>query len=684
MKKKTFRPDIQGLRALAVLAVIVDHLTGWPGGGFVGVDVFFVISGFLITGLLLREYQRSGRISFVDFYRRRVKRIMPLALLVIVATVVAAYFLFTTPRLIETFQDGVWATFFAANWHFAAAGTDYFQFGGPISPLQHYWSLAVEEQFYFVWPWLMVFILWTAARRANGGEATGRQIVGVAIVVVSVGSFAWAMWETTTNPTWAYFSTLGRAWELGVGAMVALVAPRLTAMPLWARTAGGWAGLAGILVAFFIVPDSNGFPAPWAALPVLSTALVIAAGTGGEQRHLWPLTNPVTNYTGNISYSLYLWHFPVLITLLTVLPGQSFQYVAVALPLTVVLSVASYHLVEDPIRRSFWLEKRPHGSKHHSPRATERKAVSWGWLGVLAVMTTVLASLALQPPNNPAVADYVVPSFEFGDGPTNEEKLPLCLGAASLDTAANCDQNLGTQILPSIDALTEDTGNSYSCFPNTEQPMKSCTYGNASAETKVAVVGDSHAASLLPGLANQVGEQGWNLTTFVGAGCIWSATDSCPSMPQIQQALVAGDFDIVITSAYRGSGSTNKEQQARSFADAWTPVAATGARIVAVADVPGSASEAVACVTRLNFDLASNDCQIPTAAAYRVQDALMQAVARVEGAALVDTRQYFCGQTCPAVIGNVIVYRDDISHISATYSETLGPYLARDIAAAAS
>ncbi|PPF63040.1 acyltransferase [Clavibacter michiganensis] len=674
------RPDIQGIRAIAVVAVILDHLTGWPAGGFVGVDVFFVISGFLITGLLLREHERTGAISFSGFYRRRIKRIMPAALAVVIVTLLAAVFLFGKARLFETIVDGLWATFFAANWHFAAAGTDYFQLGGPISPFQHYWSLAVEEQFYFVWPWLMLFIFWFVGRKAGTASRKARLVVGCAIALLSVASFSWAVFETTTNPTWAYFSTFSRAWELGVGAMVALVAGHLARIPGWLRSVFGWIGLAGIIFAVFVVSEENAFPAPWAALPVLATALVIASGTGGRQRFLWPITNRATDYIGDISYSLYLWHFPVLIMLLTVMPGDSPVYYFVALLLTAVLSVVSYHLIEDPARKSHWLEGV---KKRDQPRRARNPRLTMGWLGVLATVSIALTVFAFQ--QQPAAVQLSTAADQLAaysaDQNAETEKLPPCLGAVSLDTAGACQPVAGSQVTPAPDELSEDTGNSYACFPNEDQPMKVCHYGNANATVRVAVVGDSHAASLIPGLSEQAAGQGWALDTYVGAACIW-LSDSCNAMDEIQASLLAKPYDIVITSAYRGSGDTNKESLARSFADTWQPVSAAGSKIVVVEDVPIGAGSAVECVTRVNFAV-TDDCSISVEAGYRVQDAAAMAVPLTTNAALVSTQKYFCQETCPEVIGNVLVYRDDISHISATYSRSLGSFLAKDIAAAA-
>ena len=234
------RRDIQGLRAFAVVAVVLDHLVDWPRGGFVGVDVFFVLSGFLITGLLLREHERTGRISFGDFYRRRVKRIVPAATIVIVATVVASWFVFTSARFGSTLGDAVYALLFAGNWRFALQSTDYFS-AQTTSPLQQYWSLGVEEQFYLVWPLLLLAVFAVMARR-GGTARQARKVVGAVLGVVVLASFAWALYETAAVPDRAYFSTFSRTWELGVGALLAVAAPLLARLPGHVRPVLSWTG----------------------------------------------------------------------------------------------------------------------------------------------------------------------------------------------------------------------------------------------------------------------------------------------------------------------------------------------------------------------------------------------------------------------------------------------------------
>ena len=222
------RMDLQGMRAFAVLTVFSQHLFDWPRGGFVGVDVFFVLSGFFITALLIKQHTTTGSISFADFYRRRVRRIIPSAVLVVVATVAGSYLLLTETRAKAALVDGLWATVFASNWRFERVGSDYFAEGQPKSPLLHYWSLSIEEQFYFVWP-LALLALFALSRRGSTPSETygrGRQrwLAGFMVTVCSL-SFALACFQSYLDPNGAYFSTFTRVWELGVGAVLAICAP---------------------------------------------------------------------------------------------------------------------------------------------------------------------------------------------------------------------------------------------------------------------------------------------------------------------------------------------------------------------------------------------------------------------------------------------------------------------------
>lgn len=347
-----FRADIEGLRGVAILFVILAH-TGTPGfaGGYVGVDVFFVLSGYLITGILLREYERHGNLSISKFYARRIRRILPAASLVLVITVLASYHWLGFLQGNVIADDGRWTALFAANIHFALSGTQYLNATAPPSPLQHYWSLAVEEQFYLIWPLLII-----VTSRLGSRSSLRRNLVPV-IAALIAASYFWSIVETGQSGTWAYFSPLTRAGELGVGAFTALLTNRLDTLPTRAGAALAWAGLAGIVLSAISLSSNSPFPGAVVAAPVISTAVVIAGGVRQVADSIattlgsWPM-----RWLGRISYSLYLWHWPIL-TIASEYANRPLSklHIYALMLLAVLLAAITYRVIENPIRSSSWL-----------------------------------------------------------------------------------------------------------------------------------------------------------------------------------------------------------------------------------------------------------------------------------------------------------------------------------------
>ena len=338
------RADIQGLRAVAVAAVIAFHLFGWPSGGYLGVDAFFVVSGFVITGVLLRERDRTGRISLRHFWIRRARRILPLALLVIAAVVVIAPWAWAGAKAASVRSDALWAALFAGNWHYAARTDTYFDTGSAPSPLLHYWSLGVEEQFYVAWPLLVVLAVAVA-----GGVRRHRVAIGVLAATVGAASLVWAAASTSSDPTTAYYSTLTRAWELALGAALATVPRTAVRLAPAARSTLSWAGLATVLTAYVLVTPDTGVPWPSALGVAVGTVLVLVAGIGAPAPGAVLLTNPVSGYVGDVSYGLYLWHFPLVVLAPVVLTTTGATSAAIVLTTTLALAIVSHHLVERPV-----------------------------------------------------------------------------------------------------------------------------------------------------------------------------------------------------------------------------------------------------------------------------------------------------------------------------------------------
>ena len=350
-----FRPDIQAVRALAVALVVLYH-ANIPGvhGGFLGVDVFFVVSGFVITNVLLRERASKGTNSIPGFYARRIRRILPAATIVLIATIFATYhwLSFITGAVIA--NDAKYVAAFVGNFHFATVGTQYFTANQPPSTLQQYWSLAVEEQFYLVWP--VLFLLLTLPWKAF--SSVGR-LVSILSLIIGV-SLAWCIIETRHNEVWAFFSPLTRAWELALGALLAVVGPHLRGRSPRFGVALAAIGVVVVLLCTWFYSSATLWPGTAVIAPVVATGMIIAGGSlrGPDNFGQFAKFAPI-QWIGNISYSLYLVHWPVI--------AIATQYAIAPLPLhteielvalSVALSAVLYYAIENPIRRSRWLANR--------------------------------------------------------------------------------------------------------------------------------------------------------------------------------------------------------------------------------------------------------------------------------------------------------------------------------------
>lgn len=356
------RADVQGLRAVAVLVVILDHAgVGGFGGGFVGVDVFFVISGYVITRMLLNTSAPSWSAWFLDFYAKRARRIVPAATLVIAATVIATFELTNFLRGARVLPDATAASLFLANFHFIATGTDYARLGGDPSPLQHYWSLAVEEQFYLAWPLLMIGAMIVAARIRR---TTVRQALFGLLTVIVAASYLYSVTLTPANEVAAFFSPLTRAWELAIGCLIAVAQPWLAKTVSTRRLSASvlvCSGIGAIAWSVTTLDETSSFPGWVAAVPVLGAAAILVGGMHTARTvPAAVLGSRIFTYIGDISYSLYLVHWPILIiTAAHTGPDFSWPVLALLLGATLAAAAAMYHGFENPIRRSRLLATRP-------------------------------------------------------------------------------------------------------------------------------------------------------------------------------------------------------------------------------------------------------------------------------------------------------------------------------------
>jgi peptidoglycan/LPS O-acetylase OafA/YrhL len=634
-----FRTDIQALRAIAVVAVILYHAhISFASGGYIGVDVFFVISGYLITSRLVRD-ARSGKRSLVEFYARRARRILPVATLVLLVTIVGAR-LFQNPlALRQTGIDIRSAAWFVSNIRFAHTGTTYLAEAGPVPLVQQYWSLSVEEQFYLLWP---VLVLCLAAAAAWTSRSM-RVFLGAALAGIVGITFAISVASSKSDPIHAFFLLQSRAWEFGVGALLAVFAANLK--PL-ARQFGELLlplGLLAIVVPVVAYGSGTTWPGFHAAVPVLGTALVIAAGLDGTRGAINGLlaVGPV-QATGRYSYSLYLWHWP-LVVLFVAKHSYSSSSVAVALIGTALLSIASFHLVESPAQRSAWLRMRP--------------AVSI-LLGLALILVVTVASFAL----NSAKLDSGRPS---GAAPHVPGAPPVPIDFVPSDLSPSLDK--GTS------AFDPNAESNVTC-----RKLGQCSYGSPNASTRVVLFGDSHAGQWTAALRVLADQNGWRVDRFTRGGCSAlagsAARPGCRSwinatwktIDQIKPALLILSEETVHLPANR-ERFRNLRLQAISRAPA-------GTRVAIMSETPETKSNVPSCLaTHLTN---TRPCEPKARAKWMLDvNAELATIARQSGATFVDATPMVCTATrCPAIAGNILVYRD-YGHLTSTFVASRAPDL---------
>jgi len=604
--------QIQGLRALAAILVTLFHAK-WVSGGFIGVDIFYVISGFLITGLLLREIDRSGTINFKEFYSRRFKRLLPTSFFVLAITAVVSWMLIPATMRTSLGRDVIAASLYVSNYLFAWWQADYQNLDATPSPVIHYWSLAVEEQFYLVWP-LLILLFFTLSKYLKN-----RMVLTYLVATITLASFIFSIYQTENSPIWAFYSLPTRAWELGLGALLVLVPPFKT------RKFIGLIGFVLLIISAFLFNESTPFPGLNAALPVIGTVLLIATINS------WPpFLNDVANsrisqWLGEISYPLYLWHWPLL-----VLPSTYF-----ARPLEVyerLLAIAATILLADLTHRFI---EEPYRNKKILPLLVYKKAAYV--TGISVFMGAVIMS-------------------------TNSDKIDISgiKGAVSLAQI---------KARPQI----YDDG----CHANYAQTKSGkCEYGKLDSDKTMVLYGDSHAAQWFPALIEIANRSGYKLISLTKS--------ACPSVETVRRD--QGGFkmsrcvqwrentikriqdiepDVLIMSSFQYFAQPPQFNDRTQW---WNEgqrkllnqVKNSSPHLIYITDTPHPTRDIPAClsnysITECNTSERSKNLSIP-------------------GFKVIDPNPWLCSNVCPAVKDGVVAYRD-ASHISVDISLALIPRL---------
>jgi peptidoglycan/LPS O-acetylase OafA/YrhL len=667
-----FRGDVAGLRAVAVGLVLLYH-AGLPfiPGGFVGVDVFFVISGFLITGQLIAEIDRTGRISLPAFYARRAKRILPAATVVLFVTAASVWLLVPRTRWEEIGGDIVSSATYVVNWRLADRAVDYLAEDSPPSPVQHFWSLAVEEQFYLVWPLLILAAIFLArVIRRNV-----RPILWIGLLVVAVPSFAWSVMETANSPERAFFVSTTRMWELSIGAGIALIATSVARIPRALAVIMGWLGFAAIVASALLVTSRTAWPGYAAALPILGAAAVIAAGAAaGSRGPVAVLGTRPFRWIGDLSYSLYLWHWPMIALATAHWDDLSFALGTVVVVASVIPAWITFRLVENPLRYSRAVSRSP------------RLALS---LGGNFTMIGICAGLALLVTSASVAATTASPD-------------PRAPGAEVL--VASPDDGLADTVPDEFDFITPDPLDATKDLPDTTadecfQQMVSaellwCTYGSTRGGTKVALVGDSKMDQWLPAFQLLATQNDWELVVAFKGACPFMSAIAIkgddPSMPYpdctewnaaLLDKLVAERPDYVVTSqgssrAADSEGQASIDAMIAGMRASWSTLDSIGTEIILIGNNPYPGINVMECVDKNRDRLSAcafNRDRHLTDPAFLMQ---RQAVAGTD-VKMIDLFDAICPtKQCPPVIGNVLIYRKG-SHLTATYVKTLTPQLAQ-------
>jgi peptidoglycan/LPS O-acetylase OafA/YrhL len=642
------RTDIEALRAIAILLVVAFHchIAGLPGG-FVGVDVFYVLSGYLITGLLVTETEKTFSLNFMRFYAKRIRRLLPAAALVLLTTLIVGALDFSPRELILTAHAARANALYVSNLYFSRSASDYFSARVTFNPLLHTWSLSVEEQFYLFWPMLIALglLIWRS-----------RNALLAAMALLTIVSFGINLWLTDHARVLAFYALPTRAWEFGLGGLAALI-PRGTlrfSRATW--IAAGWLGMALIIASACTINPALPFPGWRALFPVLGTAMTLLAGAELPLLGVGALFNTAPLQTlGGLSYSWYLWHWPFLVFSAAIFPaGGDVERIAAA-GLSLGAAYVTYRYVENPIR--------------HDPALIKSPKLTLAIGSALAVVCLVAAELTLH---------FAV---HMGNSPQMQ-----ALATTRADFA-----DMSRRDCVSIDGSST---------------VKICTFGVPESATNVVLFGDSHAAQWFDSMAEIAQREHWKLTTVIKLGCAavdvdpGTGIDTDPECIAWRQQAIHDIVALRPTLIVLGSATNKLDRPENPDAHSnpalaagvregvlltLRPLSAAGARMVLLRDTPEFPFDVTSCLARAERHswYPSDACDLPAASVLdpQIYAAEQSAAASLPGIRLIDLTDTLCPRgVCKAVVNGRVMYRDT-HHLAGKSAASLEPQLDSKIAA---
>lgn len=665
-----YRPEVQGLRALAVLMVVTYHI--WFGRVSGGVDIFLLISAFLMTLSFLKKSDAGSGLGLVRYWLHTFSRLLPAAVTALLGTL-AATWIFVPKARWDGILDQVWASIgYFQNWFLASEAVDYYANDhAGASPLQHFWSLSVQGQIFILWPLLFA----AAALAAKLLRARFRTVVVIVFGAVFAGSLAFSVWETSTSQGFAYFDTRTRLWEFALGTLLAVALPYIK-LPRPAAVAAGWTGLAAMLSAGFVLDVEGQFPGYVALWPLAAAALIIVAGTSGSRfgvdrvLSLSPLVK-----LGGISYALYLWHWPVLVIFMIRTGHESvgLRGGAAIIVLSMILAWATTALIERPLLRPGFMKKRRGQAVAIAVAVALVGGTTAGWQENNRAEAQAAAAQSRQ---------LAAEAKSRGDLFTIEQKNNP--GALSLREADLPAGSADAALIPSGEMLGAEWGH---VGPSCEGDMvpagnealaKSCQHkaGKDGARTILAI-GNSHTQQWMGALVPMAEEHGYEVVFVSKGGCSFGIDVPGRDSECSDFNTAALDYalklkpDVVFTVATAAHPETDQEEPAPGLPAAVGALSEAGINVVGIRDNPRFGFDMFKCIEESGAD--SPECTKLKSEKLAAFSPAADLKVQAPGLALMDLTDQICpAETCPPVIGNVLVYMDT-NHLTTTYTKTTAP-----------
>lgn len=649
--ERKFRLEIEGLRAVASILVAVYHI--WLGNVSGGVDVFFVVAGFLITISLLDRYERKGKIDFSGFILRLMKRLFPAGFTVLFITGIACILWLPEVRWDQTVQELIASALYFENWQLAINSVDYLAQNNEASPFQHFWAMSLQGQFYIIWP---VLLLLTIILAKFVFKKSVRSVFLAMLLLVFAFSFSYSVYKTNVNQPWAYFDTFARVWEFSIGGILALLISNIKLRKSYSIILS-WLGLFGLISCGIILKVSAVFPGYAALWPVLSAVFILIAGDQGGKYSAYSLlsSKPLVKF-GGISYGFYLWHWPILIFYFILTGNKTASLIdgLLIIVVSVILAFLTTEFIEKPIRNRKSLNKKPKTALVVVLLTLPVFILSGYWSNVIVEKQAELKNMI----NNENYPGAAITAFESYDKELVGPVIPTPIQARKdqpIIYAEGCHQKKGkTEVIECI-------------FGETENP-----------DYTVALVGGSHSAHWLPALQGFAKEEKIEIRSYTKSGCRFSAEEfkeeDCTEWNKnLIKVIIDLKPDLVFTTA----DVTVLQEVPKGYVENWETLKEHDIPVFAVRDTPRLTFDAPSCVEEYGSD--SLECAVKREETLPKEAPWSRLENPPENVHYVDFTDRFCDEEyCKAVVGNILVYTDD-NHLTATFSKTLAPFVREEI-----